>query len=102
MTATKSPLKVTYRAAFKSPLKGPLNQMGINFPVAMEIEVYAGKDGKNQIWKARSIGNGNKKDCAIASTLSPEAMKAQVAGMFQSQESGWRIYADLVNKIDGD
>lgn len=99
MTTTKSPLKVTYRAVFKSPLMGPLNPTGVPFAVSMTLEVYQAKESE---WKVRELDTGKKRVLVLPSAPSHEAMQSAVRGLFREQVTGWRMYGDLVNKIDGD
>lgn len=82
------PIRVTYRAVFRSPL-GPLNPLGVNIPVAMTVEVY---EARPQVWKAREKDTGKDRTLPIPSQ--PDALGAmlQIGKFFKEQCQDWQMW----------
>lgn len=83
------PLRVTYRAVFRSPL-GPLNPLGVHIPVSMTIEVY---EARPQVWKSREKDTGKDRgmDSIPAGSSAAEA-QANVRKCFKEQNQDWRMW----------
>lgn len=93
------PLRVTYRAVFKGPIR-ELNPMNLKLNVCMTIELYS---ARKDVWKARECDTGHKRPISpVQDCGTLQSAKNRVKELFQEQCQPWQMWGDTSDLLPKD